>query len=390
MKVNFSVLSNLSSITNNQNNSQKSSISCPKPIPNDVFVRSVNDVSFNGKSKKEKVNDVISDLSAIGILGAPLVLSIAGNIYAMRNMDVKDIFLPDGSYLMSVEDLKLETDKITADADDGIFKVKDTPINIDASKYDYADNANGVFKNYDGSVDIDLANSKYIDFKNGIFIDPEHNLSMVRLSDGTLHDMPLPDLNSTNFKGASMSFNYPERTPDTRQEFIDKHGIRPEDQNGSYYEPVIPDDNRTLGQKFVDWFKVVPRKYDETKEYDMFGREIMTIHSKDGSVSKIAIDENLKPIIDKYHLEENSINELSNFFDTIKLKNYIMEFRPSQEYYNDLIFTEPFSEFAKRLCENNTDVSEIVTNEAINQIGEQLPTEHHDTFLEALKEIFTF
>ena len=261
-------------------------------------------------------------MAAIGIIGAPLVLSIAASSYAMRNMDVKDIFLPDGSYLMSIDDLKIETDKITADADDGIFKVEGTPIDIDASKYDYADVANGVFKNYDGSVDIDLANNKYIDFKNGIFVNPESKMSLVRLSDGSLHNMPLPDLNSPNFKGASMSFNYSSREPDTRQEFIDKHNIRPEDQHGSSYESVIPNDNRNLGQKFVDWFKLVPRKYDDTKEYDLFGRELMTIHKKDGSILKIAIDEKLQPIIDKYDLKENSINELSEFFDAIKLKNY--------------------------------------------------------------------
>lgn len=342
MKVNFSTLSNLSTFTNYQNNYQNSPIQVSKPIQNDIFVKSSNNISFNGVNKNEKVKDILSDMAAIGIIGAPLVLSIAASSYAMRNMDVKDIFLPDGSYLMSIDDLKIETDKITADADDGIFKVEGTPIDIDASKYDYADVANGVFKNYDGSVDIDLANNKYIDFKNGIFVHPESKMSLVRLSDGSLHNMPLPDLNSPNFKGASMSFNYSSREPDTRQEFIDKHNIRPEDQHGSSYESVIPNDNRNLGQKFVDWFKFVPRKYDDTKEYDLFGRELMTIHKKDGSILKIAIDEKLQPIIDKYDLKENSINELSEFFDAIKLKNYIAEFNPVsrilQQFYTCRIF----------------------------------------------------
>ena len=390
MKVNFSTLSNLSTFTNYQNNYQNSPIQVSKPIQNDIFVKSSNNISFNGVNKNEKVKDILSDMAAIGIIGAPLVLSIAASSYAMRNMDVKDIFLPDGSYLMSIDDLKIETDKITADADDGIFKVEGTPIDIDASKYDYADVANGVFKNYDGSVDIDLANNKYIDFKNGIFVHPESKMSLVRLSDGSLHNMPLPDLNSPNFKGASMSFNYSSREPDTRQEFIDKHNIRPEDQHGSSYESVIPNDNRNLGQKFVDWFKFVPRKYDDTKEYDLFGRELMTIHKKDGSMLKIAIDEKLQPIIDKYDLKENSINELSEFFDAIKLKNYIAEFKPSQEYYNNFIHVESFNEFAKRLCENHTDISEIVTDEAINQIDSPIPTENHDSFLEILKELFIF
>ena len=389
MKVNFSTLSILSPSASYQNKNQNSSVQYTQKMPNDVFVRSMDNISFGAK-KKEKVKDILNDMAVIGMVGAPLVLSIAATSYVMNKMDVKDIFLPDGTYLMSLNDAQVKTDKITADADDGIFKVEGSPVNINADKYDYADVSHGVFKNYDGSVDIDLANNKYIDFENGIFVDPEHKLSLIRLSDGSLHNMPLPDLNSPNFAGASLSSNYGYPAPDTRQEFIDKYGFRPEDQDLSKgFRSVIPDDNRTIGQKFVDWFKTVPRSYDHNKEYDLFGRELMTIHKEDGSILKIAIDEKLKPIIDKYDLKEDSINELSNFFDAIKLKHYIAEFTPSPEYYNNLIHAESFSEFAKRLCEHNSEVSEIVTGEAIEQVGGEIPAPHSESFLDMLKEIFT-
>jgi len=55
MKVNFSTLSNLSTFTNYQNNYQNSPIQVSKPIQNDVFVKSSNNISFNGVNKNEKV-----------------------------------------------------------------------------------------------------------------------------------------------------------------------------------------------------------------------------------------------------------------------------------------------------------------------------------------------
>lgn len=45
----------------------------------------------------------------------------------------------------------------------------------------------------------------------------------------------------------------------------------------------------------------------------MFGREILTISKPDGSVSKVAIDEDLKGILDKYHLKEDSLGEIADF-----------------------------------------------------------------------------
>lgn len=79
---------------------------------------------------------------------------------------------------MNTEQMK--TSVITADSNEGILKIEDTPIDIDASKYDIADIEHGIFKNFDGSVDIDLANNKYIDMDKGVIINPEHNLSFIK------------------------------------------------------------------------------------------------------------------------------------------------------------------------------------------------------------------
>ena len=387
MKIQSNTISNFGIIPNYQN-TFKSNPVYRFDNKNDVFVKSSSNVSFEGANRKEKVKDVLSDMATIGMVGAPFVLSVAAGCYAMSKLDTDDIFLPDGTYYMSVSDMSLKTDKIYTDSDDGIFKVKDTPINIDAKNYDVADCKNGVFKNYDGSVDIDLGNNKYIDVKHGIFIDPEHKISLVRLSDGSLHNLPLPDLNSPNFTGASMSMNYGHPAPRTRGQFIRQEGYAPENHRTSAYETVIPDDNRTMGQKISDWFKLHPSSYDTTKEYDLFGREVMTVEKSDGSIMKIAIDEKLQPVIDKYHLNPDSVSELSGFFDAIKLKNYMLEFIPSSQYYHNLIPAESFSEFMHRLCENNSEVSEIVTKEAINETINQ-GAEHTNTFLESLSELLS-
>lgn len=226
MKVLFNTFFNGSSIQNQGvNNFSDQKVSSPmNNLQSDMFVKSTNDVPFNGKINKEKIKDVAGDLAAIGVVGAPLILSIAGGAYLMKNMDVKDIFLPDGSYLMSVDELK--TDKITANAEEGILKIEGTPIDIDANRYDFADIERGVFKNYDGSVDIDLANNKYIDLEHGVIIDPDNQMSFIENADGVFENVAIPALSSPNFKGSSMSGNssYVRITP-SREAYIGKKRI---------------------------------------------------------------------------------------------------------------------------------------------------------------------
>lgn len=158
-------------------------------------------VTFSSKFDSQKVKDNITDgLAVIGFVGTPLVCSILlGNALAKHIPQDDNIFLSDGTYVCNVKDFQLESSKVFADADDGILKIKDSPIDIDASKVDYADPLRGIYKNFDGSVDIDLLHQKYIDTNNGIFVDVPNGISKIA-DNGQIKDMPL-----INFEGSSMS-----------------------------------------------------------------------------------------------------------------------------------------------------------------------------------------
>lgn len=405
MKIQFFTYSN-GNFLNGQNhiNNLNKNVTLPQSLNNnkvDSFTKSTKEVSFHGVEKKNKTKDVLSDLAAIGIIGAPFVLSIGAGCYVMNKMNPKDIFLPDGTYFMSTEQMK--TPVITADTDEGILKIEGTPIDIDASKYDIADIEHGIFKNFDGSVDIDLANNKYIDMTKGVIIDPEHNLSCIKDASGSVHNLVLPNLNSPNFEGASMGTSNPIPWKQTRQEYIQDNNSKPEDDfrdifSGDKRIPhsatdrvVDPDDNRKLAQKIIDFFNPLSpdsrfaNLYDKTKSYDMFGREILTISKPDGSISKVAIDEDLKAVLDKYNLKEDSLGEIADFFDKIKLKEYLLEYHPAHNI--DLgVHIESFQEFINRLSENHSDVAHVITNDAITETLNDPET--HTSLLDTFKEIF--
>lgn len=369
----------------------------------DIFTKSSNGISFQGVEKNSKTKDVLTDLAAIGIVGSAFALSIGASSYAMNRMNPKDIFLPDGTYFTSIDELK--TPVITADAEEGILKIKDTPIDIDASRYDIADIEHGVFKNMDGSVDIDLMNNKYIDIARGVIIDPENNISCIRDLSGNMQNIVLPDLSSPNFGGASLSDSGFIHSNLTREEYINIHHIKPEDSNnlkeiytGAKRIPqyasdrvVDPDDNRTIAQKLVDFFNPLSSDgrfnnlYDKTKEYDIFGREILTITKSDGSVSKVAIDENLKAILDKYHLKADSLGEIADFFEKIKLKEYLLEYSPAQDLDIGL-HVDSLQEFLHRISESHSDVAEAISNDAITEtLGD---SDVHTTFIDIIRGIF--
>lgn len=404
MKVQLYTFSAGNSIQNQRlTNFSSQSISRMNNLESDMFVKSANDVSFTGVDKKNKIKDIAKDLAMIGIIGAPFALSIGAASYAMKHMDVKDIFLPDGTYLMSVDELK--TDKITANAEEGILKIEGTPIDIDASRYDVADIERGVFKNFDGSVDIDLSNNKYIDIDHGVMIDPDREMSFIKNADGIFENIAIPALNSPNFQGSPLSAinGGTYRHNLTREEYIEKTGHAPEHNkvlNKIYhdegriskdgYKVVDPDDNRTISQKIIDFFNPfspdgkVNNLYDRSKSYDVFGREIITIEKPDGSISKIGLDENLKAILNRYHLETDSLGEISDFFEKIKMKEYLLEYHPQSAS----AFTaqmEHFNEFLHRIAENHSDVADIITNDAITEAvtNNELPT----SLLDILRDI---
>ena len=405
MKIQFFTYSNVNFL-NGQNhiNNLNKNVTLPQSINNnkvDSFTKSAKEISFHGVEKKNKTNDVLSDLAAIGIIGAPFVLSIGAGCYVMNKMNPEDIFLPDGTYFMSTEQMK--TPVITADTDEGILKIEGTPIDIDASKYDIADIEHGIFKNFDGSVDIDLANNKYIDMDKGVIIDPEHNLSFIKDASGEIHNLVLPDLNSPNFEGASIGTVNPVHLRQTREEYINQHHSKPEDDLSNIYSDnnripnsasdrvVDPDDNRNLAQKIMDFFNPfapdsrVTNMYDRSKSYDVFGREILTISKPDGSISKVAIDEDLKAVLDKYHLKKDSLGEIADFFDKIKLKEYLLEYHPAQSFdFN--VHIDSFQDFLQHVSEKHSDVADAITNDAITEVF--TTSDSHTSLLDTFKEIF--
>ena len=154
----------------------------------DFFIKS-NNLSFKGEKDSKSLKD---NMETIGFVGAPILLSIIAGVLSAKSMEVPD------DYSIDTEARSIESGAITADADDGIFVVEGTPINLDASRFDYADVENGIYRNFDGSVDIDLLNGKYVDTQNGIFVDPESKISAFIDEDGDVKHFPLISFGNQN------------------------------------------------------------------------------------------------------------------------------------------------------------------------------------------------
>ena len=388
----FSLGNNVAIPTMQDNKIKATNMGMTSPLNNDVFVKSANNVSFTAKGDGPDKDDILALLTLIGFVGAPFVLSIVAGS-AEDSEYAKHIFLPDGTYLMSTDDFKVETDTVVADADDGVLKIKGTPIDIDASKYDYADVEKGVFKNYDGSVDIDLMHNKYIDVENGVFIDPEAKLTAVRGADGLIHNIVVPDVMSPAFHGSSMSgvMTSPPRL--TRSEFIEKYGQTPEDydaaRNVGYRTPVDPDDNRTIMRKILDSLDyrqpIGGNKYDYSKSYDIYGREIIDIVKPDGSRSRVALDEDLREFMKDHHLKEKSLGEVADFFEKLKTEKYLIANYPAPEVKAAPV--ESMQEFMINLAQNNSDVAAEAVSSTIAETVADNPDTHH-TLWESIKEWF--
>lgn len=250
--------------------------------------------------------------------------------------DPNYVFLPDGSALMSLKEQRLQSSNIIADGDDGIFKMKNTPLKLDARNYDISQPEKGIYKNIDGSVDIDLTNKKYIDKENGIFIDPEHNISAFINKNGKMQNLVIPDIeDKVSFQRLpqdSQKWTAGHIKPPAikRHDFIEKYGVTPEryaaEHNGSTgYERIIPDDNRSAFEKLKDFLL----NDNDEKTYDIFGRQIVKIEDNHGNISHIALDEKLQAFVDEYKYSEDDINKISNFVDTLHLKEYLVKYEPN-------------------------------------------------------------
>ncbi len=359
-------------------------------LQNDTFVRS-NNISFKADSAKKADNDVVYDLAAIGVVGVPLLLSIAAATYLAKHQQPEDLFTYDGMYIGNVNDFKVKTDKIDADGDDGIFKVKDTGINIDASKYDIADIEKGIYKNYDGSVDIDLLHNKYIDKINGIFIDPDNKISAVKIDD-ELVNIQLPSFGS----GYSMvpwdnwdASCPPEPVTYTRSEYKDFYHENPEDRESiPDYMTIKPD--RTIGERIQDFFS---GKSDE--KYDIFGRRFFEFKDTEGHVQKIALDDESYAIIKEFKIDGDSIPALAKLIDNLKLEQYITHNYPE---YRDLI-QPAFSnveEFLKGISHSRENATETLTDHVGSDVhthiseslNENITDTHSDGIFDSIKSLF--
>lgn len=328
-------------------------------IKNDVFIKN-SQISFKSKEPEKNKSNILYDLAAIGVVAAPLLLSIAAATKLAKHQSTEHIFLPDGTYFMNTNEFKLSSKDITADGDDGIFKVKGTGIDIDASKYDIADIEKGIYQNYDGSVDIDLLHNKYIDAANGIFIDPEAKISAVKVGN-ELVNISLPSFGS----GYSMvpwdnwdanAHSTPDPETYTRSEFKEFYHANPED-----YRPSVPDyitikPDRTIGEKIQDFFS---GKSDE--KYDIFGRRFFEFKDTEGHIQKIALDDESYAIVKEFKIDGDSVPELAKFIDSLKLEQYITHNYPE---YQDLIQPSLSSvkEFIESITHSKDDISETLTN----------------------------
>lgn len=358
-------------------------------LQHDVFIKN-SQISFKSKEPECKQNNILYDLAAIGVVAAPLLISIAAATKIAKHQSTEDIFLPDGSYYMNTNEFKLSSKDITADGDDGIFKVKGTGIDIDANKYDLADIEHGIYKNYDGSVDIDLLHNKYIDTENGIFIDPEAKISAVKVGE-ELVNIQLPSFGS----GYSMvpwdcwdcgRYHSPETY--TRSEYKEIFGDNPEDSLDRHdYVTVKPD--LTISEKIQNFFS---GKSDE--KYDIFGRRFFEFKDTEGHMQKIALDDESYAIVKEFKIDGDSIPALAKFIDSLKLEQYITHNYPE---YHDLI-QPAFSnveEFINSISHSKEDVAETLVNnfdsgthtDFVDVVNDGISDTHSDGVFETIKSL---
>lgn len=292
-----------------------------------------------GFKKVDKTSNMLEALQVVGFVGGAFALSLGLSMLLANGGDPNYIFLPDGTAFMNLKDQRLQSSNIVADGDDGIFKMKNTPLKIDATKYDISQPEKGIYKNIDGSVDIDLLHNKYIDKQHGIFVDPEHNISAFINKEGKMQNLVIPDIkDNVSFKqlpqeSQKWTGEHIEYTPQaiTRHDFIEKYGMPPEQYAAEHdgdtgYTEILPDDNRTSFEKLKDLFV---NNGSDDKNYDIFGREIIKLEDNHGNISHVALDEKLQAIVEEYKFNENDISRIANFVDTLHLKDYLVKYEPN-------------------------------------------------------------
>ncbi len=300
-----------------------------------------------GFTKVDKSSNIVEALQVVGFVGGAFALSLGVAMLLADGGDPNYIFLPDGSAFMNLKEQRLQTSNIIADGDDGIFKMKNTPLKLDARNYEISLPEKGIYKKFDGSVDIDLMHNKYIDKEHGIFVDPEHNISAFINKNGKMQNLVIPDINakvsfqqspqdSQKWTGEHITYK-PETI--TRHDFIEQFGMTPERYAAEHdghtgYTRILPDDTRSAFDKLKDF---ILNKDTDDKNYDIFGREIIKLEDNNGNISHVALDERLQTFVKEHGFNEEDINKISNFIDTIHLKEYLVKYEPN---YANLIDTQ--------------------------------------------------
>lgn len=380
-------------VKNSTSIKKSSSNSASLPIlQNDVFVKSTNNIAFKGESAANDDMTITDALITAGIVGAPLLLAIASADYLAKHQNPEDIFTYDGMYVGNVKDFKVETDKIQADGEDGIFKVDGTGIDIDASKYDIADVSNGVYKNLDDSVDIDLLHNKYIDKANGIFIDPEAKISAIKVGDKLVNvNLPTfgsgyptcpwdPRWNDSYLIGSPDYYRHVD-TDITRSEYIKLYGCEPEtDPRGIQCRgDVLPD--RSLTERMKDFFTG-----NSKEKYDIFGRKFFDFNDTEGNVQRIALDEQTFDFLKEHHIKGEDIPAIANFINDLKLEQYIAQNCPDFSHLAIPKF-ESVEDFVRSVSHSQDIPTTTLIGEDLNVEDLPIPEESNDAWHDILKLI---
>ena len=253
----------------------------------DVFEKTNSNISFCGKDKNDNLAD---SLAIIGLVGGTTLLSIAAGVAMAKDEDIEEIFADEDGYTIDNNDLSVKSDKVIADADDGIFKVEGTGIDINPDRFsghgDIFDPEHGIYRTADGSIDIDLLNNKYIDTHNGIFVDPDEKISTLVDEDGEVKHFVLP------------SFAGYQTWP---------------------YPLVTRNDDDSIGEEgFLEKFANSPLI---SGIKDLFNRDVVMATDDDGNEYPSTMPENLSRV----HDASGSLDDLSQDANDSKFDDYLEE-----------------------------------------------------------------
>lgn len=310
-----------------------------------------NQVSF--KSRKETDNNLVDAMSQIGMAGGATLLSVVAGVAMVKAFGVEDLFLDEDGYEIDFDNLSIDSNNVQADADDGIFKVKNLGIDIDPSRFSRAgdtfDPANGVYKTADGSIDIDLQNNKYIDEKNGIYVDPEEKISALVDENGEVKHFALPTFGSGH---ALFPYNDP-----TDYDSSDERYIKSLELSQEIFE---------LAKKEKAWDKVIS---------DLFGRQTITATDENGNQYLSTLSEKLPKGLSKFGTDSQVVRDHAKSVNDAKFNIYRNLKHSSFEEFEKTVKEKNNSKQIEHQGFENMSIVDLVQNDvhriALNQYMEE-------------------